>query len=210
MKNSAMRALSVMVLGAAIWGAASACTAAKGEPEPERWAANKGSALVVMDMQVGFMPIRRSSRIFAAVQGLVAAADAAGATVVWVYTDHEVSRKGTPAFEVAPPLAPAPGHLSVTKVGTNAFSGTGLIDMLAERGVGRVVFCGLASDGCVKASVESAVALGYKVVVAEDAHTVVSAYGPDSAINAMNVAWRTMQGVELLPAADVRFDAPRR
>jgi len=182
--------------------------AAKPAYEPSRWLAAKGTALVVMDMQVGFMPVARAGTVVPAIQALVAAADAAGALVVWVYTDDMLARQGSSYFEVAPPLVPAEGHERVVKTGSSAFGGTDLAAILEARGIGRLVFCGLASNGCVRASVESSMGAGYLTVVAEDAHTVPTMAGTAESIDRMNELWRADGRVELLPAASISFAAP--
>ena len=84
--------------------------------KPTRWADGKGTALVVMDMQRANMPIFDQERVIGAIQRLVAAADAAGSPVVWVYSNDEDSRPGEDRFELAPPFAPALGHIKIIKV----------------------------------------------------------------------------------------------
>ena len=76
--------------------------------------------------------------------------------------EHESIRKGTggedgySGFTMADPT-------------TGATSATGLGDLLASRGVERVVVVGLATDYCVKATALDAVALGYTTTVLRDA-----------------------------------------
>ncbi len=56
---------------------------------------------------------------------------------------------------------------------SGAEHGTGLEELLRERGVRRVVVCGLATDYCVRATVLDAVRLGFETVVLTDAIAAV-------------------------------------
>src|SRR5262245_508648 len=60
----------------------------------------------------------------------------------------------------------------VRKTLNDAFFGTSLRAELAELGADRVLVAGWATDLCVDASVRSAVALGFRVIVVADCHTV--------------------------------------
>ena len=51
--------------------------------------------------------------------------------------------------------------------------GTGLEPQLRERGVGRAVICGLATDYCVRATVLDAVRLGFETILLADAVAAV-------------------------------------
>ncbi len=172
------------------------------------WKEAKGSALIIMDMQQGSMPIARQGQVFSNVQRLIEAADAAGAPVVWVYNDDQDTREGTPAFAIAAPLSPAATHLRVVKTSPSAFSGTGLGAMLGERGIGRLVFCGLASNHCFRASVEASYSAGYFTVVAEDAHSFPLNAGSESIVDAINEDWKKGGRIELLPSASIKLSIP--
>jgi nicotinamidase/pyrazinamidase len=51
----------------------------------------------------------------------------------------------------------------------SAFNGTGLADTLRERGIRRLVVCGLATDYCVLNTVVDALAAGFEVLLATEA-----------------------------------------
>jgi nicotinamidase-related amidase len=172
---------------------------------PTRWADGKGTALVVMDMQRANMPIFDQERVIGAIQRLVAAADAAGSPVVWVYSNDEDSRPGEDRFELAPPFVPAPSHIKITKVGTSALTGTGLGPMLEKLGVGRLVICGVSSYECVRKTVETSYFDGWLTVVASDAHSVPVRNGSDAPIAEMNARWAADRRVQLKKSAAIRF-----
>jgi len=174
--------------------------------EPTRWAEGKATALIVMDMQKANMPIFDQDRVVAAIQALVREADAAGSPVVWVYSNDDDSRPGEDVFELAPQFSPAPGHIRLVKTGTSAFSGTGLGDMLEERGVGRLVFCGVSSNECVKTTVEASYFDGWLTVVAKDAHSIPVRAGSAEPVAGMNARWAADRRVLLLETEAIRFD----
>ncbi len=172
---------------------------------PAKWEAAKGSALLVVNMQKGLMPIVDGEKVAAAIGGLVEKAEAAGALVVWVHSRDGELREGAEGFGIAPPLAPSPSHLRLVKEAPSAFSGTELEELLDARKVGRVVVCGISSDGCVNSTVQSAYCYGYRTVVASDAHSV---HGPDASaakIQAVNRSWAANPRLELLPSSKVEF-----
>lgn len=69
--------------------------------------------------------------------------------------------------------APAPGDLTIVRHSYDAFEGTALHDLLRGRGVETVVGTGVVTNLCVQTTVQHAFALGYYVVVAEDATAAV-------------------------------------
>ncbi len=92
-----------------------------------------------------------------------------------------VQHEGPPGDDFEP-LAPGwsllsaikrePGDRVVRKTLNDAFFGTTLKSDLAELGAERVFVSGWATDLCVDATVRSAAALGFEVVVVADGHTV--------------------------------------
>lgn len=69
--------------------------------------------------------------------------------------------------------APVPGDLTVVRHSYDAFAGTPLHRLLGERGVETVVGTGVVTNLCVQTTIQHAFALGYYVVVAEDATAAV-------------------------------------
>jgi nicotinamidase/pyrazinamidase len=63
----------------------------------------------------------------------------------------------------------------------SAFDGTELEAWLSERGVGRVVIGGLATDYCVRKTAEDALQAGFDVVIVEDAVRAVNVRPRDGA-----------------------------
>jgi len=135
-------------------------------------------ALLVVDMQNDFceggaLAVAGGAALAPGINAEIAAAHAAGALVVasrdWHPVDHaSFAHRGGPwpvhcvqdtqgaAFH--PALTPPDEAIRVSKATAfdadaySAFDGTGLAGYLRERGITRVVVCGLALDVCVKAT----------------------------------------------------------
>ncbi len=139
------------------------------------------TALLVIDVQESF---RQRSDDWAAmanpqmlgnVARLVDAARSSGDVVAWV-THAEPGTGG--AFDpdlgfvrVVSELDPRPDEIHVTKTSVNAFTTTELQQHLMERGVERVVICGIRTEQCCETTARLASDLGFDVFFVTDATT---------------------------------------
>lgn len=155
-------------------------------------------ALVVVDVQHDFLPggalgVPGGDRVVGPINALLDRAREAGATIVASRDRHPEGHAsfadrggpwpphcvlGTTGAELHPDLDLS--GVDVLDKGTevdrdaySAFDGTGLLERLRERGVRRVVVCGLATDYCVRATVLDALAGGLPTVVVTDAVAAV-------------------------------------
>ncbi|MES9543580.1 isochorismatase family protein [Actinomadura sp. NPDC000600] len=135
-------------------------------------------ALLVIDVQDSFR--RRPNwvavsapDIAARAARLAAAARAAGDLVVWVlHAEPGTGNAFDPALghvRLMDGLAPAAGEPVMTKTSRNAFTTTGLQQLLTERGVGEVVICGIQTEQCCETTARLAADLGYRVTFVTDA-----------------------------------------
>ncbi|MEY6430793.1 cysteine hydrolase family protein [Thioalkalicoccus limnaeus] len=74
----------------------------------------------------------------------------------------------TPASQIIPELAPAPGEIVVTKTTDSALTGTNLRLMLANMGIRNVVVAGIYTDQCVSSTVRSLADESFRVILVED------------------------------------------
>jgi len=96
---------------------------------------------------------------------------------------HQATRKHLPpsALELVPELAHyVPPARIVDKPAYSAFSNPALANLLIERGIGTVVITGAETDVCVLSTVLSAVDIGFRVVIVEDALCSSSDVGHDA------------------------------
>ena len=173
------------------------------------------TALIVVDLQndfadpAGSLAVPGAERVVAAVNELIAAAEAAGAPIVYTQDWHP---QHTPHFETDGGLWPVhcvaeswgaqlhPGLRAdagpVVRKGVggeDGYSGftmrdadggehpTELAALLRERGVRRAVVVGLATDYCVRATALDAMALGFETTVVERAVAAVNLEPGDGA-----------------------------
>jgi nicotinamidase/pyrazinamidase len=85
----------------------------------------------------------------------------------------------------------------------SGFQGTRLAKILRDKGVNRVVICGIATDYCVRATAHDALQEGFEVLVVEDAVRGVEVHAGDCqrAIEALRQA-----GAQTIVSSDLRFD----
>ena len=152
-------------------------------------------ALIVVDMQVDFMPggalpVPGGDEVVGRVNEYVELFTRAGATVAltrdWHPPNHVSFRtrggpwpphcvQNTPGASFHPELRVPREALVISKAtdpdreAYSGFEGTELDAELRRRGVRRVFVCGVATDYCVKATALDAVRLGYQVFLLADA-----------------------------------------
>lgn len=136
-------------------------------------------ALVVIDVQQTLSQGRWAAwevdRVIARINTVSARARAAGVPVVLVQHEEDDGPmvRGQPGWQLAAALEVAPGDLHVHKRACDAFHGTGLEALLRERGIDRLVVCGMQTDFCVDTTVRRALSLGFPVTLVRDAHTTL-------------------------------------
>ena len=134
------------------------------------------TALLVIDVQQGLCEgdgaAWQTPPLIERINQLAQAARAAGAPVVWI--QHEALdelQHGSPVWQLADGLAPEPQDLRVRKTTPDSFNRTELEALLRARGVDTLVICGMHTEFCVDTTCRRALALGWPVLLAGDAHT---------------------------------------
>jgi nicotinamidase-related amidase len=135
-------------------------------------------ALVVIDVQESFRqrPLWRAisnPRIADDAARLVDGVRAAGDLVVWIlHTEPGSGGSFDPAsghVRLIEPLAPLPGEPVFTKTSHNAFTTTGLQQLLTQRGITELVICGIRTEQCCETTARVASDLGYQVTFVTEA-----------------------------------------
>lgn len=135
-------------------------------------------ALIVIDVQESFRqrPLWRTISnpgIARDAARLVEAARAAGDLVVWVL--HSEPGSGSVFdpdrgfVQFIEPLAPLAGEPVLTKTSHNAFTTTGLQQLLTARGIRELAICGIRTEQCCETTARLASDLGYEVTFVVDA-----------------------------------------
>lgn len=134
-----------------------------------------GTALLLIDLQVGLLageqPVFEAAAVLDRCAALATRARASAVPVVYVQDKDVGTGVDSPGWEIHPSVAPAPGDLVLRKAWADSFYETPLHDELAARGISRLVIAGLKSDACVFMTSTRAIALGYDVTLAADAHS---------------------------------------
>jgi len=173
-------------------------------------------ALVVVDVQnimfeePGY-DLYRKDEVLAVIQGLIRAARAAGAPVVYVqHTTEGVGspfEKGSHNWRVRAAIAPEPGDPTSLKHSYDAFLNTELDAKLRGLGAKRLVFCGLQTEVCLDTTVRSALAHGYESILAEDGHsTYDKPMAPAETIVALFNDVLNRRFCRVMPAVEIAFD----
>ncbi|MBY4599110.1 cysteine hydrolase family protein [Ottowia caeni] len=133
-------------------------------------------ALLIVDMQQALCQGEAQpfdcKGVIGRINELARAARAAQVPVIWAQHENAARlRSGTPGWEIAKGLEVDPADLRVSKATPDAFNGTGLEALLKERAVDTLIICGIHTEFCIDTTCRRALALGWPVLLAQDAHT---------------------------------------
>ena len=165
-------------------------------------------ALLVVDVQQGLfertIPIYQAEQVLANINTLIGRARKAVAPIIFIqHSNDGTLKKNSREWKLHPAIHPLGGETRIYKLKGNAFLGTPLEEELNKLGVGEVVVCGLVTHGCVKSTTLGALELGYRTVLAGDAH---SNFSKDAA--KLIAKWNRElggKGAEILETQDVVF-----
>ncbi len=164
------------------------------------------TVLLVVDVQSAYINALDLTTIDGVqlVPQLVAAlATARAAGIPIVYIQHRDPRyaPGDPLLDTVSALAPHAGDPVVWKTHQSAFWDTELAGVLAALGASRILVTGLATNGCVDATAQNAVRLGYDTWVIADAH---SGGGSLDVLAYYNASWPVL-GMTVKNSEDIDF-----
>ena len=135
------------------------------------------SALLVIDVQQGLcegaqQPFELDA-VIERINALAAAARAAHMPVIFIQHEGKAGylEHGTPGWQLHRGLRVEPADLRLRKTATDSFHRTELQEVLERHEVDSLVVCGMHTEFCVDTTIRRALALGYPVVLAADAHT---------------------------------------
>jgi nicotinamidase-related amidase len=153
------------------------------------------TALLVIDVQVGVVAAAHDrDAVIANINVLLDKARAAGTPVIWVQHNDDGLSKGSDEWAYVAELVRRDDEPLVHKSFGDSFEDTELEELLAERGVGRLVVSGAQTDMCIRSTLHGGLARGYDVTLVSDAHTTedLTEWGaptPDKVIAHTNMYW---------------------
>jgi nicotinamidase-related amidase len=171
------------------------------------------TALVIIDLQQGMFTDAvapyRGDEVLQRAGDLLMRARASHVPVFHVQHDGgpgDILCKGSIGWKHHPAVAPKAGEPVIEKRHSSAFHGTDFHNRLQEAGLDRLVLAGIQTEFCVDSACRAAAALGYKIVLASDAHTTFDSpiLTADRIIDHHNL---TLGGgfVELSASSGIRF-----
>ncbi|MER5587223.1 isochorismatase family protein [Streptomyces asoensis] len=135
------------------------------------------SALILVDLmdRIVALPLepRKGTEVLTAAEELASAFRSAGALVVLVRVERPGVAEQPPGSALVQGLR-RDGDVEIVKRTIGAFQGTGLDDLLRERGVTTLVLAGIASNLGVESTARAAGDLGYDLVFVEDAMSALT------------------------------------
>ena len=173
------------------------------------------TALLVIDVQNGVVEsaVNRDG-VIANIATLVGKARAEDVSVIWVQHSDEDLPQGSAEWQYVPELPRLDAEPLVRKNYGDSFEATDLEDVLAERGVGRLIVTGAQTDACIRSTLHGAFTRGYDVTLVGDAHTTEdhTEYGappPEQVIAHTNLYWKYQdapgRAAETVPTEEVSF-----
>ena len=165
---------------------------------------SRKTALVLVDLQHGIVGLptepRSSQEVVATCRRLADSFREKGALVVFVRVDLNHMAPVLADVSLSDPTAPPPppqaslivpeanmqaGDILITKRHWDAFTGTELERTLRKHGVEAIVLAGIATNMGVESTARHAVALGFHLVLAEDACSALTKAGHTSSVESV-------------------------
>lgn len=176
------------------------------------------TALLVIDMQNAVVGNAfERDRVIANIETLAARARAQDVPVVWVQHSDDQMPIGSEGWQFVAELDRRDSEPVVHKTYGDSFEETDLEELLAERGIGRIVVTGAQSEACVRATLHGALVRGYDATLVSDAHTTedLRQWGfpvtPEQSIAYTNTYWSWAEAPgrrgTVEPTADIDFTA---
>jgi nicotinamidase-related amidase len=173
------------------------------------------TALVVIDAQIGVVgEAYHHDDVLDNINLLLDRARSSGTPVIYVQHNESIEGglvPGTTIWAIHPAVAPHDGEPVVQKESPDSFHETRLQEELEARGIKRLVITGGQTQYCVDTTVRRAVAQGYDVLLASDAHTTDDSETlPAEKIIAfynetLNGFWAGEYKVRVQPAGEIHF-----
>lgn len=137
------------------------------------------TALLVIDVQNLFFherhPVSNGEEVLGKIKNLISRARLAGVPVIYVqhlFGDRlGMAIDGTPLGEIHQAIVPVEDDVVIRKTAPDSFLGTSLDEVLREKGIEELIVTGFQTEFCVDTTCRRAFSLGYRVVLAGDAHS---------------------------------------
>ena len=170
-------------------------------------------ALLVIDVQQGLFDegAFEPERLLTQVKTLIDHARSSDVPVIYVQHNEDPEYGGSlvagqPGHAIHAAIAPQVGDAIIQKFNPSSFQDTNLQDVLAEKGIKRLVLSGMQTEMCVDSTCRDAYARGYNVTIASDAHTTMdnNVLKADQIIKHHNATLRMFAKIK--PTEEITFE----
>jgi nicotinamidase-related amidase len=136
------------------------------------------TAILIIDVQMGMFsetdPVYKGNALLEKIRLLIAKARPYKIPVF--YVQHHAGpgaplEHGTPGWEIHPSIVPMEEDIIIQKRTPDSFYKTNLQQELESKGIKHLIITGIQSEVCVDTTCRRAFSLGYKVTLAQDAHS---------------------------------------
>ena len=164
------------------------------------------TALLIVDVQEFYFPGGRMQLENSEVAGMNAGLllDHFRTNEMLVY---HVRHNFEPGGDIHPYVKPLGDEPVISKDQVNAFSGTGLLEMMQRDSVEQLVICGMQTHMCMEAAVRAAHDFGFSCLVASDACATRALQFEEHIIPAKNVHYSTLNTLQGSYARVITTDA---
>ncbi|OPG15479.1 cysteine hydrolase family protein [Ferroacidibacillus organovorans] len=137
-----------------------------------------GSALIIIDMQVGMFEeaeaVYQGDMLLRRIAALITKARSSMVPVIYVQHNEDPGgalEPNTRGWEIHPAVAPMAGDIRIQKNTPDSFYNTSLHEELEKGGIRKLVLTGMQTELCVDTTCRRAFTMGYDVVLAKDSHS---------------------------------------
>ncbi len=167
-----------------------------------------GWALVIIDIQKGYMPFYNQSQVIRNVLKLRNEADEAGVPVIYIRNNDGIAKKGTTPWDFHQAITPREEDFIIDKEYPSGFTDTGLEELLRDEEVATLVSTGISTSHCFASTVYDAAARGFNVVVVSDGHS--NQYSnARTLIDSYNERFSGSEKIAVIPSGEIRFPRKR-
>ena len=171
------------------------------------------TALVVIDVQMGVVgEAYHLDEVLSNINLLLDRARSSSTPIIYVqHNEQGTMEPGMPLWQIHPAVSPHEGEPIIQKESPDSFYETSFQKELAARGIKRLVITGAQTQICIDTTVRSALAQGYDVLLAGDAHTTddSATLSADKIVaffnETLNGFWAGEHVARVRPASEIQF-----
>lgn len=141
------------------------------------------TALLVVDVQKGLFfqktPVYKEKELIQHINNLIDIARTNNISIIFIqHSNKGILKIGSDGWNLHPEIKPLSYEPIISKSNASAFQDTILNDLLINDNINKLYVIGLTTHGCVKATCNDALKLGYNVTLVSDAHSSYSDKAP--------------------------------